>query len=164
MSARRAAHRASTTCRSTSRRRAGRMRVVDDVTYDIRHGEFVVDHRAVGLRQDDDDEHGRRLRAADDGRVLLDGKPITGPGPDRGVIFQEYGVFPWLTVRQNIAFGLKLRANRAAAAERDADLRALHAADGPGRVRRRLAEACCRAACASAWRSRAPTRCSRSSC
>ena len=33
------------------------------------------------------------------GAVLLDGKPIAGPGPDRGVIFQEYGVFPWLTVR-----------------------------------------------------------------
>jgi NitT/TauT family transport system ATP-binding protein len=46
------------------------------------------------------------------GRVLLDGKPITGPGPERGVIFQEYGVFPWLTVRQNIAFGLQLEANR----------------------------------------------------
>jgi NitT/TauT family transport system ATP-binding protein len=44
--------------------------------------------------------------------VLLDGKPVAGPGPERGVIFQEYGVFPWLTVRDNIAFGMRLRANR----------------------------------------------------
>jgi NitT/TauT family transport system ATP-binding protein len=54
------------------------------------------------------------------GRVLLDGKPITEPGPDRGVIFQDYGVFPWLTVKQNIAFGLKLAANRTPEAEREA--------------------------------------------
>jgi NitT/TauT family transport system ATP-binding protein len=52
------------------------------------------------------------------GRVLLDGQPVRGPGPDRGVIFQEYGVFPWLTVRQNIEFGLKLGASRIRAAER----------------------------------------------
>jgi NitT/TauT family transport system ATP-binding protein len=52
------------------------------------------------------------------GRVLLDGSPVPGPGPDRGVMFQEYGVFPWLSVRDNIAFGLTLRANRAAGAER----------------------------------------------
>ncbi|MEO8281366.1 MAG: ABC transporter ATP-binding protein, partial [Ideonella sp.] len=39
---------------------------------------------------------------------------------DRGVIFQEYGVFPWLTVRENIEFGLKLRANKAGAADREA--------------------------------------------
>jgi NitT/TauT family transport system ATP-binding protein len=43
------------------------------------------------------------------GRVLLDGKPVDGPGPERGVIFQEYGVFPWLTVRDNIAFGMRQR-------------------------------------------------------
>jgi NitT/TauT family transport system ATP-binding protein len=54
------------------------------------------------------------------GSVRLDGRPIAGPGPDRGVIFQEYGVFPWLTVKENIAFGLTLSANRAHAAERDA--------------------------------------------
>jgi NitT/TauT family transport system ATP-binding protein len=54
------------------------------------------------------------------GRVLLDGQPVRGPGPDRGVIFQEYGVFPWLTVRQNIEFGLKLSANRALARDRGA--------------------------------------------
>jgi NitT/TauT family transport system ATP-binding protein len=50
--------------------------------------------------------------------VLLDNSPITGPGPDRGVIFQEYGVFPWLTVRGNIEFGLGLRANAAHAGRR----------------------------------------------
>jgi len=46
------------------------------------------------------------------GKVLLDGREIMGPGPERGVVFQEYGVFPWLTVKENIAFGLRLEANR----------------------------------------------------
>ncbi|MEO7762277.1 MAG: ABC transporter ATP-binding protein, partial [Casimicrobiaceae bacterium] len=53
------------------------------------------------------------------GAVMLDGKAVAGPGPDRGVIFQEYGVFPWLSVRDNIAFGLGLAANRVSPAERD---------------------------------------------
>lgn len=39
----------------------------------------------------------------------LDGAPIDGPDAQRGVIFQDYGVFPWLTVRDNIGFGLRLR-------------------------------------------------------
>jgi NitT/TauT family transport system ATP-binding protein len=39
------------------------------------------------------------------GRVLMNGAPVAGPGPDRGMVFQDYGLFPWLTVRRNIGFG-----------------------------------------------------------
>lgn len=43
------------------------------------------------------------------GRILLDGKTITGPGADRGMVFQSYTLFPWLTVSENISFGLRER-------------------------------------------------------
>lgn len=55
----------------------------------------------------------------DGGEVLVHGEPVRGPSPDRGVVFQQYAVFPWLTVRKNIAFGLGLRANRVKRSSRD---------------------------------------------
>jgi len=43
------------------------------------------------------------------GEVLVNGKPIAGPGSDRGMVFQDYALFPWMTVRQNIGFGPRQR-------------------------------------------------------
>lgn len=55
------------------------------------------------------------------GQCLVDGKAVEGPGPERGVIFQQYALFPWLTVRQNVEFGLKLKGVERAERRRIAD-------------------------------------------
>lgn len=47
-----------------------------------------------------------------EGKISMDGHRILGPGPDRGVVFQQYAVFPWLTVWENVEFGLKLSINK----------------------------------------------------
>jgi sulfonate transport system ATP-binding protein len=99
---------------------AGPLRVVEDVSYRIRDGEFVSIIGPSGCGKTTTMNLVAGFMKPTNGRVLLDDAPVTGPGPDRGVIFQEYGVFPWLTVRQNIAFGLNLRASRVPPEERKA--------------------------------------------
>jgi sulfonate transport system ATP-binding protein len=98
----------------------GTMRVVDDVSYDIRDREFVSIIGPSGCGKTTMMNIVAGFLQPSSGSVTLDGEPIKGPGPDRGVIFQDYGVFPWLTVKDNIAFGLGLRANRARPDEREA--------------------------------------------
>ncbi|MFT5127634.1 MAG: NitT/TauT family transport system ATP-binding protein [Rhodothermales bacterium] len=51
------------------------------------------------------------------GVVTLDGEPIDGPSPDRGMVFQQYTLFPWLTVKENVMFGMKMRGASTAIAE-----------------------------------------------
>lgn len=54
------------------------------------------------------------------GEILLDGKPVTGPGQDRGMVFQGYSLFPWLTVKKNVMFGPEMNGSSHDEAERDA--------------------------------------------
>ena len=60
------------------------------------------------------------------GEVRVDGKRVQGPGPERGVIFQQYALFPWLTVRENVEFGLELqkipKSERRATADKQLEL------------------------------------------
>jgi NitT/TauT family transport system ATP-binding protein len=97
----------------------GPMRVLDGVSFDIRQGEFVSIIGPSGCGKTTLMNIVGGFVQPTQGSVLLDGQSVAGPGPDRGVIFQEYGVFPWLTVKQNIAFGLKLSASKTSAAERE---------------------------------------------
>ncbi len=97
----------------------GAMHVVDDVSYQIHDREFVSVIGPSGCGKTTMMNIVAGFMQPTTGRVTLDGQPISGPGPDRGVIFQEYGVFPWLSVKENIAFGLNLRANRTSAEERE---------------------------------------------
>jgi len=95
----------------------GPLRVVDDVSYRVRDGEFVSIIGPSGCGKTTMMNLVAGFVAPSSGTVSVDGRAVTAPGPDRGVIFQDYGVFPWLTVRQNIAFGLTLRASRVPKAE-----------------------------------------------
>jgi len=60
------------------------------------------------------------LEAQTSGRVLMDGKPVTGPGRDRGMVFQGYSLFPWLTVKRNVMFGPEIGGSSHNEAEKQA--------------------------------------------
>jgi len=60
------------------------------------------------------------LESPSGGEVLLNGKPVFEPGPDRGMVFQGYTLFPWLTVKKNVMFGLEMQGHSKATAESEA--------------------------------------------
>ncbi len=97
---------------------SGPVKVVDNVSYEIGNGEFVSVIGPSGCGKTTMMNMVAGFLQPTSGHVLIDGKPVKGPGPDRGVIFQEYGVFPWLTVHDNIDFGLTLSANKKSRTER----------------------------------------------
>jgi NitT/TauT family transport system ATP-binding protein len=97
----------------------GRLVAVEDFSLCIRDGEFISLVGPSGCGKTTLLNMLAGFVQPTAGTVSLDGVPIAGPGPERGVIFQDYGVFPWLTVRDNIAFGLTLRANRIPPSERE---------------------------------------------
>ncbi|NUP03131.1 MAG: ABC transporter ATP-binding protein [Nonomuraea sp.] len=82
---------------------------LDRVDLDIADREFVTVVGPSGCGKSTLMSMAAGLTEPGQGDILLDGVPVTGPGPDRGVIFQQYALFPWLTVRKNVEFGLSLQ-------------------------------------------------------
>ncbi|HZP61282.1 MAG TPA: ABC transporter ATP-binding protein [Opitutaceae bacterium] len=60
------------------------------------------------------------LEDATGGEILIDGHPVSGPGPDRGMVFQGYTLFPWRTVKHNVMFGLEMRGKDPSTADAEA--------------------------------------------
>jgi NitT/TauT family transport system ATP-binding protein len=81
---------------------------VQDITLECAPGEFVVVVGPSGCGKSTLLNIAAGMLAPDSGTVSLDDKPITGPGPDRTMVFQDHGLFPWLTASQNVEFGLKM--------------------------------------------------------
>lgn len=91
----------------TSKR--GEVLALDNVSLRVGEGEFVCLVGPSGCGKSTLLNIIAGLEKADKGEVMANGKPITGPGRDRMVMFQEHALFPWLDVLGNVLFGLKLK-------------------------------------------------------
>ncbi|HPX89206.1 MAG TPA: ABC transporter ATP-binding protein [Methylophilaceae bacterium] len=82
---------------------------VDNVSLDVREGEFMVIVGPSGCGKSTLLDLLAGLTKPTSGQILLDNKPIVGPALDRGIVFQQYALFPWLTSLGNIEFGLEAK-------------------------------------------------------
>lgn len=82
---------------------------VEDINIDVAPGEFLVLVGPSGCGKSTLLDLLGGLSSPTAGRILLDGKQITGPGLDRGIVFQQYALLPWRTARHNIEFGLEAK-------------------------------------------------------
>jgi NitT/TauT family transport system ATP-binding protein len=86
----------------------GSVLALDDINLHVEAGEFVCLVGASGCGKSTLLSIIAGLQEQTAGEVLLDGEQVEGPGPDRGLVFQNYSLYPWRTVSENIAFGLEL--------------------------------------------------------
>jgi nitrate/nitrite transport system ATP-binding protein len=93
---------------------------LQDINLEVAEGEFVAIVGYSGAGKTTLISMVAGLVQPDAGQVLMNGRPVTGPGPDRAIVFQNYSLLPWLTVEQNVALAVdKVYARESAAARRD---------------------------------------------
>lgn len=94
--------------------------VFDELSFDIHRREFITIIGPSGCGKSTFIRIVAGLDESSGGEILLDGHPVSGPGPDRGMVFQGYTLFPWRTVKENVMFGLELRGKSTSTAESEA--------------------------------------------
>jgi NitT/TauT family transport system ATP-binding protein len=102
-------------------KRFGEVTALDRVSFQVHRREFVCVVGASGCGKSTLVRLLAGLEEPTSGRLLLDGQAVDGPGADRGMVFQGYTLFPWLTVRQNIQFGPRMNGQSKGSAREDAD-------------------------------------------
>ena len=85
----------------------GSVTALEDINFQVHRREFVTVIGPSGCGKSTLIRTLAGLESATSGEVLLEGTAVSGPGPDRGMVFQGYTLFPWLTVKKNVMFGLR---------------------------------------------------------
>ena len=88
--------------------KSGSVVALDELDIDIRPGEFVALLGPSGCGKSTLLNLVAGILKPTDGRVTIDGKPVKGPNPDCGIVFQNHSLFPWMSVLENVAFGPKM--------------------------------------------------------
>ena len=100
--------------------RDGTVTALKDISFQTHRREFVCVIGPSGCGKSTLIRILAGLESPTRGQMLLDGRPVHGPGPDRGMVFQGYTLFPWLTVKKNVMFGLSCAGRGRMAAEEEA--------------------------------------------
>ena len=100
----------------------GEVEALRDINFKVHRREFICVIGASGCGKSTLIRILAGLEKHSAGEVLVDGKPVNGPGSDRGMVFQGYSLFPWLTVKGNVMFGPKMSGQNYDSAEREARL------------------------------------------
>lgn len=90
-------------------KRFGDKTVLEDINFSIQSGEFVTFVGSSGCGKSTLLRLIAGLDHPSGGRIQVDGSPVEGPGPDRGMVFQKYSLYPWLNAADNVAFGMRLQ-------------------------------------------------------
>lgn len=100
-----------------------RTEVLYDINLHVERGEFIALLGYSGVGKSTMMNLIAGLVKPDKGEVLVDGRPVTGPGPDRGLVFQNYSLLPWFDVYKNVALAVDEVFSDASPVERDAKIR-----------------------------------------
>ena len=83
--------------------------VLEDINFSMQSGEFVTFVGSSGCGKSTLLRLIAGLDHPSGGRIHVDGSPVEGPGPDRGMVFQKYSLYPWLNAADNVSFGMRLQ-------------------------------------------------------